>query len=258
MASERQDKDKYTHAEVRFEHPARGKNTCDECAHFIRGSLGGWHVGGCELVKDPIEPEDWCNKFNTSLVKPLKTLKLTSRLTPIAAWISPAACATFGASIQFFTHQKGGSSMKRKCAAFVIASLFVFVVLGSAWAQSDEEQLKKLETDRAAAAVKGDVATLEKQTADDYTFINLYGRMSDKSQMVNAFKTGQTKLTSNDLSDMKVRVYGDTAVITGKVDVAGTMAGKDTKAKIMFTRVYVKKGGQWQSVAFQQTRVSTP
>ena len=76
--------------------------------------------------------------------------------------------------------------------------------------------------------------------------------------MVNNFKTGQTKLTSNELSDMKVRVYGNTAVITGKADVAGTMAGKDTKGQIMFTRVYVKKDGQWQSVAFQQTRVSNP
>jgi hypothetical protein len=38
-------------------------------------------------VKDPIEPEDWCKKFNASLVKPLKTLKLTSRLTTMAAWI---------------------------------------------------------------------------------------------------------------------------------------------------------------------------
>src|SRR6266852_7583613 len=147
--------------------------------------------------------------------------------------------------------------MKRKYAAFGIAALFVFVMLGSAWPQSDE-QLKKLETDRAAAAVKGDVATLEKQTSDDYTFINLYGQMSDKSQMVNNFKTGRTKLTSNEVSDMKVRVYGNTAVITGKADVAGTMAGKDTKGQIMFTRVYVKKGGSWQSVAFQQTLVPAP
>ena len=145
--------------------------------------------------------------------------------------------------------------MKRKYAAFGIAALFVFVMLGSAWPQSDE-QLKKLETDRATAAVKGDVETLEKQTADDYTFINLYGQMSDKSQMISNFKTGKTKLTANDVSDMKVRVYGNTAVVTGKADVAGVMAGKDTKGQIMFTRVYVKKGGQWQSVAFQQTRVS--
>jgi ketosteroid isomerase-like protein len=102
------------------------------------------------------------------------------------------------------------------------------------------------------------VATLEKQTSDDYTFINLNGRMSDKSQMINAFKTGQTKLTSNELSDMKVRVYGDTAVITGKADIKGTLGGKDVVGQIMFTRVYVKKGDQWQSVAFQQTRVSNP
>ena len=87
--------------------------------------------------------------------------------------------------------------MKQKCAALVISSLFVFVMLGSAWAQSDEEQLKKLETDRATAVVKGDVTTLEKQTSDDYTLINMNGQMSGKAQMVNAFKTGQSKLTSD-------------------------------------------------------------
>jgi ketosteroid isomerase-like protein len=148
--------------------------------------------------------------------------------------------------------------MRRQCAAFVIASLLVFAMLGSARAQSDEEQLKKLDTDRAAAIVKGDVATLEKQTSDDYSLINMNGQMSGKAQMVTAFKTGQSKLTSDELSDMKVRVYGSTAVITGKADVKGMLGGKDATGQIMFTRVYVKRGGQWQSVAFQQTRVSTP
>src|SRR6266852_8862990 len=149
--------------------------------------------------------------------------------------------------------------MNQKSFAFLLASILsLAVLLNAAWAASAEEELKKLETDRAAAVVKGDVATLEKQTSDDYTLINMNGQMSDKSQMVSAFKSGQTKLTSDELSDMKVRVYGNTAVITGKADVAGTMAGKDTKARLMFTRVYVKKGGQWQSVAFQQTRISNP
>jgi ketosteroid isomerase-like protein len=149
--------------------------------------------------------------------------------------------------------------MNRRCTRFVIASVSSLVVLlGLAWAANVEEELKKLETDRAAAAVKGDAATLEKQTSDDYTFINLYGQMSDKSQMVNAFKTGQTKLTSDELSDMKVRVYGSTAVMTGKAEVNGTLGGKDTSGQIMFTRVYVKKGGSWQSVAFQQTLISNP
>ncbi len=149
--------------------------------------------------------------------------------------------------------------MNQKSFAFLLASILsLAVLLNAAWAASAEEELKKLETDRAAAVVKGDVATLEKQTSDDYTLINMNGQMSDKSQMVNAFKTGQSKLTSDELSDMKVRVYGNTAVITGKADVNGTLGGKDATGQIMFTRVYVKKGGQWQSVAFQQTRISNP
>ena len=106
--------------------------------------------------------------------------------------------------------------------------------------------------------VKGDVAALEKVTSDDYTLINMNGQMSDKSQMISNFRSGQTKLTSDEVSDMKVRVYGDTAVVTGKADIKGTLGGKDATGQIMFTRVYVKKEGRWQSVAFQQTRVSNP
>src|SRR5207249_10268110 len=84
--------------------------------------------------------------------------------------------------------------MNSKRAAFVVALvLSLAALLGLAWAANVEEELKKLETDRAAAVVKGDVATLEKQTSDDYTLINVNGQMSGKSQMVDAFKSGKTK-----------------------------------------------------------------
>ena len=54
--------------------------------------------------------------------------------------------------------------MNRSSTAFVFASVLALAALvGLAWAANVEEELKKLETDRAAAAVKGDVATLEKQ-----------------------------------------------------------------------------------------------
>ena len=148
--------------------------------------------------------------------------------------------------------------MRRKYSVFVV-TIFVFAaLLSSARAQDVKEQLKKLEIDRAAAVVKGDTATLDKQTADDYVLISMTGRMADKSQMLDGFKSGQSKLTSNDLSDLKVRVYGNAAVVTGKADVKGTLGGQDATGQILFTRVYVKKGGHWQSVSFQQTRVSNP
>src|SRR5260370_12956655 len=113
--------------------------------------------------------------------------------------------------------------MNQKSFALLLASILsLAVLLNAAWAASAEEELKKLETDRAAAVVKGDVATLEKQTSDDYTLINMNGQMSDKSQMVNAFKTGQSKLTSHELSDMQVRVYGNTPVIPVQPPVNAT------------------------------------
>jgi ketosteroid isomerase-like protein len=149
--------------------------------------------------------------------------------------------------------------MNRRCTAFLIASvLSLAVLLGLAWAANVEEELKKLESDRAAAVVKGDLATLEKGTSDDYTLINVNGQMSDKSQMVNSIKSGDIKLVTDDLSDLKVRLYGNTAVVTGKANVKGTIGGKDTNGQIMFTRVWVKKSGTWQSVAFQQTAVANP
>jgi ketosteroid isomerase-like protein len=148
--------------------------------------------------------------------------------------------------------------MTRNWSALVVTLFVLAALIGSARAQDVKEQLKKLETDRAAAVVKGDVATLDKQTADDYVLISMNGRMSDKSQMLDGFKSGQSKLTSNDLSDLKVRVYGDAAVVTGKADVKGTLGGQDATGQVLFTRVYVKKGGHWQSVSFQQTRISNP
>jgi ketosteroid isomerase-like protein len=125
-------------------------------------------------------------------------------------------------------------------------------------APSVEEQIKKMEKDRAAAVVKGDVATLEKLTSDDYMFINAYGQLSDKATTMNGIKTGNIKLTSNEVSDLKVRVYGNTAVVTGKANSKGTIGGRELKGPVMFTRVYVKKNGKWQSVAFQQTPIIAP
>jgi ketosteroid isomerase-like protein len=129
---------------------------------------------------------------------------------------------------------------------------------GKSTAASVEEELKKLETDRAAAVVKADITTLEAQTADDYALINANGQVMDKKQTLDAIKTGQVKLTSNELSDLRVRVYGHVAVITGKSDAKGMLSGTEVNGPVMFTRVYVKKNGRWQSVAFQQTRVSKP
>jgi ketosteroid isomerase-like protein len=155
--------------------------------------------------------------------------------------------------------------MTRMAMRVVVAAAFGLAVLSAApaWAQmggtaSVAEQIKKMERDRAVAVVKADVATLEGLTSDDYVLINANGQLSNKAETMNAIKTGVIKLTSNEVSDMNVRVYGDTAIVTGKSTAKGSIGGRELKGPVMFTRVYVKKNGKWQSVAFQQTPVVAP
>jgi ketosteroid isomerase-like protein len=147
----------------------------------------------------------------------------------------------------------------KQCRTFAVAMVFVATaLLASAWGQDVQEQIKKLEMDRSDAIVKSDIAKLDKYTADDYVLINMNGRMTGKSEMIEGFKSGSSKLTSDDLSDLKVRVYGNTAVVTGKADIKGTLGGTDATGQILYTRVYVKKDGRWQSVSLQQTRAANP
>ena len=154
--------------------------------------------------------------------------------------------------------------MNRTATGVVVAAAFFLVTAtamparGQGAGPSVEDQLKKMEKDRAAAVVKGDVATLEKLTSDDYILINANGQLSDKPTTMNNIKTGNIKLTANDVSDLKVRVYGNTAVVTGKSNAKGSIGGRELKGPVMFTRVYVKNNGKWQSVAFQQTPIVTP
>jgi ketosteroid isomerase-like protein len=119
-----------------------------------------------------------------------------------------------------------------------------------------EQELIKLEQDRAQATVKGDTALIEQSTADDYTFVNFRGALRTKAQLLADFKSGELKLEGNDLDDLQARVYGDTAVVTGRSTQKGKAYGQDAAGQYRFTRVYVRKDGKWKAVAFQSTKVA--
>jgi ketosteroid isomerase-like protein len=119
-----------------------------------------------------------------------------------------------------------------------------------------EQELIKLEQDRAQATVKGDTAFIDQNTADDYTFVSPRGALRTKAQVLADLKSGEIKLQAQDLDDLQARVYGDTAVITGRSTQKGQLYGQDAAGQYRFTRVYVKQDGKWKSVAFQSTRIA--
>jgi ketosteroid isomerase-like protein len=122
-------------------------------------------------------------------------------------------------------------------------------------AAADSALIEQLERSRQDAFVRGDVDALDRATADDYTTINGTGKLSAKPQMMQNLRQARTKVLSVTLGDLKARVYGDVAVLTGDYRDVNVREGVKRETHALFTRVFVRTGGQWQAVAYQQTPV---
>ena len=116
-------------------------------------------------------------------------------------------------------------------------------------------EIKSLEEARNQAVLHGDVAALDRMTSDDYTFITLRGELRTKSDILKGFASGSFHYESRQISDLKVRVHGDTAIVTGRSVQKGMENGKDYSGDYRFTRVYVRENGHWLTVALQTTLV---
>ena len=121
---------------------------------------------------------------------------------------------------------------------------------------SSPDEIRRLEQERNQAVLKGDAAALDRMTSDDYTFINQRGELRTKADIVSGFKSGSYKYEARQISDLKIRVYGNTAIVTGRATQKGIENTKDYSGENRFTRVYVKKEGRWVSVALQVTLVA--
>ena len=115
-----------------------------------------------------------------------------------------------------------------------------------------EQEIRQVEGKRREALLRSNTTALDEIFADDYIVTNQSGQVQTKAQMMSALKSGALKFESVVEDDVSVRVYGRAAVVTGRA--TSKHEGRDT-TQVRFTRVYVKRQGRWQAVAYQVTRI---
>jgi ketosteroid isomerase-like protein len=113
----------------------------------------------------------------------------------------------------------------------------------------------KADSDRFAAMQKADVAALEKLLGDELSYTHTSGVVQTKAQFIGDIKSGTIKYLSVEPTDRKVMVFGNTAVVTGGGAVHIILNGNDMSFKIRYTNVHVNRGGAWQMVAWEATRL---
>jgi ketosteroid isomerase-like protein len=117
------------------------------------------------------------------------------------------------------------------------------------------KEIENLETQWRAALMQNDVATINRLLADDYLGINPNGTLETKADALALRRSGMMKISSMDPINMKVRVYGDTAVVTSRVTVAGHDGERDISGTYHYTRVYSRRSGEWKVVSFEASRI---
>jgi ketosteroid isomerase-like protein len=117
-----------------------------------------------------------------------------------------------------------------------------------------EEELLKLEDEFARAVVTNDADALNRLLADDWIIVEPDGGMIDKARFLGVIRSGALSHESMESIDLRVRVYGNTAVVTGLTTSKGKFMGQDFTSCERATDIFVKQADRWQCVFTQLTR----
>jgi ketosteroid isomerase-like protein len=121
---------------------------------------------------------------------------------------------------------------------------------------SAHKEIEGLELDWRQAQLNNNVTEVDRLLADDYLGISANGTLETKADELSRRRSGTLHISQLELSDIKVRIYGDTAVVTSRADLVGKSGDRDISGRFRYTRVYSNRQGQWRIVSFEASRIS--
>ena len=170
-----------------------------------------------------------------------------------------------GAEMAVMTHFTiGKGEYKGKSFTDYSRSIHVWMKRGGRWQVvasegapiPDGQVLRHIEREWEDANKNKDKAWLERNLADEYTAINSRGKMFNKTEDIADTLSNADTITSGELSNMQVRVHGDTAVVTGRLHRVGKDKNGSFDRNYIFTDTFIKRDGRWQVISTQSTLVA--
>ena len=144
--------------------------------------------------------------------------------------------------------------------ALLVFASFPAAAQGQGEQSKAEREILALNREWADAMVRGDRATLERIFSDDLVVTSSSGTVRGKEGELNDTAGGDTSVKTYffNTEDLRVRVYGGAAVITGHAKWRINYQGRDIDNERRYTCVYARERGRWRMVAMQLTRVAAP
>lgn len=131
---------------------------------------------------------------------------------------------------------------------------------------SREDDVRAAVTAFGRAFVQADVSSLKRVLANDYSHVNgRSGGVLNRDEWLTFIQSrranldsGKLVISSYNVEDVRVRLYGETAVVTGVVESSGQREGVPFSSRVRFTNVWVLQGGAWRRAAFHDSPLPEP
>ena len=140
--------------------------------------------------------------------------------------------------------------------ALLVAALLAVAGLAQAAPPPKLVAQLKAQADRwDAAIVRKDRAAIEANMADDFRQIDGRGNVETKASFVDGLVSADLVIDPYTVEDFEVRVYGGTALLSGRTRMTGKYQGQPFKSHYRYIDIYVKSGGAWKIVSVQISRM---
>lgn len=129
---------------------------------------------------------------------------------------------------------------------------------GQTTVEADARELQHLETVWNEAHEHGDSNTLDALWASDLEVAVPKMPVMTKAEVLAFARSGRMKFLRYTTSDIRVRVYGDAAVVTGRLQRTRVLNGKEVSDDWRFTKTYIRQAQKWLVVAFHASEAGQP
>jgi ketosteroid isomerase-like protein len=106
------------------------------------------------------------------------------------------------------------------------------------------------------AIVAKDRAGIAANMCDDFRQIGPGGEVEDRESFIRDLLAPELQIDPYTVEDFEVRLYGDTALLSGTTRMTGRYADKPFASHYRYIDIYVRSGGRWKVCSVQTTRIA--
>jgi ketosteroid isomerase-like protein len=120
----------------------------------------------------------------------------------------------------------------------------------------DIARLTRLSDAWDQAIVRKDESAIAANMAEDFRQIGSDGDVETKASFVANLVSPDLRIDPYTVEEFEVRLYGDTALLSGRTRMTGQYEGKPFASHYRYIDIYVRRGGVWKIVSVQTTRLA--